>query len=150
MDELDKKILKLLQENARIAYSEIGRTLNLSVPAVSKRVGQLEKKNIIQCYTAILNPEKFEKRVTCYCFIILKNKTPETDRRFFDFTQSQPDILECHCITGEYEFLLKIASETTKHLEMLLVKLRQDYPVVRTNTCIVLSSSKEHPSISPA
>lgn len=149
MDELDVTILTLLQENARMPLSDISNRLNLSLPAVSKRVSKLERNGIIKQYTAILDPEKFNKRLSCFCFVILKNKTQGNDQVFRNFILSEPDIVECHCVTGEYEFVLKIVTESAKHLEDLLGRLRRETPVARTSSLIVLSAVKAQASVMP-
>lgn len=149
MDNIDLSILQILQKNARIALSEIAQRLNLSIPAVSKRVSKLESSNVILQYTAVLNPDKFEKRLTCYCLIVLKNKEINNCNHFYQFVIEQPGILECHCITGEYEYLLKILTASTKELETLLALLRRKFPVESTSSCVVLSTIKSELSVAP-
>lgn len=149
MDDIDVRILKSLQEDSRKPLSEISAEIHLSVPAVSERLRKLESSGVIKAYTTILDPEKFGKSIFAYCFLILKNKDPEKDLKFKSFLENEPDILECYCLTGEYEYLLKIRTDSTKSLENLLVKMRKEAPVIKTSTSIVLSTRKDEPSIQP-
>lgn len=96
-----------------------------------------------------MNPEKFNKTLTCYCFLSLQGKSEEADRQFYDFVLGEPDIISCHCLTGQYEYIIKIMTESTKSLEKLLAKMRHDALVKLTNTFVVLSAVKDEPSIPP-
>lgn len=149
MDEIDVSILKELQNDARKPLREVSQKVNLSLPAVSERIRKLERAEVISRYTTILNPEKFGKNLLCFCFLILRSKTPGSDHEFSEFVKSEPDILDCYCITGQYEYILKIHTESTKSLETLLARLRGNTTAKSTNTFIVLSTEKESPTISP-
>ncbi|WP_164914382.1 Lrp/AsnC family transcriptional regulator [Aminipila luticellarii] len=149
MDEIDVRILELLQENSRKPLSEISAEVHLSIPAVSERLKKLENSGAIKSYTAILNPDSFGKALFAYCFTVLKNKDPEKELKFKRFIENEPDILECYCLTGEYEYLLKIRTDSTSSLESLLVRMRKEAPIIKTSTSIVLSTKKEEPSIPP-
>lgn len=148
MDEIDLAILTILQKDARTPLSEISNNISLSLPAVSERLRKLEKIGFIKNYTAILNPEKFGKTLCCFCFIALRNEEAN-DQNLHDFIKEEPDIIECHFISGEYEYVLKIMVKSTKDLETLLIRIRGKNFVIRTNTYIVLSTLKESPSIAP-
>lgn len=149
MDEIDLLILKELQQDARKPLGEISQSINLSLPAVSERIRKLESARIIEKYTAVLNPEKFNKTLICYCFLSLQGKTIETDRQFYEFVRGEPDIISCHCLTGQYEYIMKIMTESTASLEKLLAKMRHKTMVTNTNTFVVLSTVKDLPSIPP-
>lgn len=147
MDAIDMAILKELQSDARRSLNDISRIVNLSLPSVSERLRKLERTGVIQKYTAILNPETFRKTLLSYCFLSLQGKTAETDRKFYEFVRDEPDIISCHCLTGQYEYILKIMTESTVSLEKLLAKMRHDTVVKMTNTFVVLSTIKDLPSI---
>ena len=150
MDEIDLIILKELQKNSRKPLNEISRSANLSMSAVSERIRKLECERIIKHYATILDPEKFGKTLTCFCFVSLEGKSKKTDERFYEFIRNEPDIISCHCLTGHYEYLLKITTGSTKSLESLLAKMRHDALVKLTNTYVVLSTVKDLPSVPPA
>lgn len=147
MDEIDRAILRELQNDAKKSLNEISRSVNLSLPSVSERLRKMEKSGAITKYTAILNPGTFNKNLACYCFVSLQGKTAESDRKFYDFVRGEPDIVSCHCLTGQYEYLLKIITESTASLEELLAKMRYNTVVKMTNTFVILSTVKDLPSI---
>lgn len=149
MDEIDLLILKELQEDARKPLSEISQNINLSLPAVSERIRKLERSRVIERYTAVLNPERFNKTLICYCFLSLQGKSMKTDRQFYEFIRGEPDIISCQCLTGQYEYIIKIMTESTNSLEKLLARMRHDTLVQHTNTFVVLSTVKDLPSIPP-
>lgn len=147
MDEIDQLILRELQRDARKSLSEISLKVNLSLPAVSERIRKLERTQVIKQYTAILNPGKFGKELLCFCFLALQVKTPKAVEDFFQFIREESDILDCHCITGHYEYMLKIHTKSTESLEHLLSELRNKTSARNTSTFIVLSTVKESPSV---
>lgn len=149
MDEIDLVILSELQKDARKSLNEISHIVNLSLPAVSERVRKLERSNAIIKYTIILNPEKFNKTLSCLCFLNLEGKSEKTSLQFYDFVLAEPDIICCHCITGQHEYVLKIMTESTKSLQTLLERMRHDTPVQFTNTYVILSTIKDMPSLPP-
>lgn len=149
MDEIDQLILRELQNDARKSLSEISQRVNLSLPAVSERVRKLERTQVIKQYTAILNPNKFGKELLCFCFLALQNKTPQAVDEFFRFIREEPDILDCYCVTGHYEYMLKIHTRSTESLEQLLSDLRRKTTAKSTSTLVVLSTVKENLSVQP-
>ncbi|MFD1952836.1 Lrp/AsnC family transcriptional regulator [Paenibacillus thailandensis] len=112
MDQIDLKILRLLQENARIPISEIGRLINMTGPAVNERVKRLEEKGVIRSYRAILSPAKMGKAVSA--FILIQAERCET---FAEFCGQSPDVEELHQISGQYNFLVKVVTESMESLE---------------------------------
>ncbi|MFC3800984.1 Lrp/AsnC family transcriptional regulator [Cohnella sp. GCM10012308] len=115
MDHIDSKILSLLHDNARISISEMSRTIAMSQPAVTERVRKLEEQGVITGYRVQLSPHKLGKHTTA--FVLFKtNKCPDLTA----FCESSPDIVELYRISGEYNFLMKIVTETTESLASLL------------------------------
>lgn len=147
MDLLDIKILKLLQNNARITVSEISSQINLSAPAVSDRLKKLESSGAIAKYTAILSPKYFKKELVALMFISLER--PKYTEGFLEFIAKKNDILECHYIAGDFDYALKIVTENTATLERLLSSIKSVPGVHKTRTSVVLSTHKEMPSIVP-
>lgn len=142
MNQTDQSILRLLQENARISLSDMGKRIALSVPAVRERIRKLEQSGVIKRYTAVVDSDKLDKHICCYCLLALRAKGAESEEHFRRLIASEPDVQECHCISGEYEYLLKITTESTQSLEQILRRFRGHIPVLRTNTLMVLSSVK--------
>ena len=72
MDTIDKKILKLLSQNANTTATEMGKTVNLSVPAVNKRISRMQKEGVIDYFTVVTNAKKLNKTVTAFVFIVMQ------------------------------------------------------------------------------
>lgn len=147
IDQTDHKIIQLLRENARMSFSEIGNRTSLSTPAGSNRVQKLQEQGVIKGYTAVLDAQAINRQIICYCQIFLQSKQKSSTQVFLDMIQEEPDIWEAYCISGDYEYLLKIVTSSTQSLESILAKIRSGIPAIKTKSSIVLSSLKEAPSV---
>ncbi|MGW8822865.1 Lrp/AsnC family transcriptional regulator [Paenibacillus lautus] len=112
MDQVDKQILFHLQSQARISMTELGKCVGLSQPAVTERVKRMEEKGIITGYNTIISPEKIGKCSTAYMLFRTRDCPG-----FLDFVRSSPCVTECHRISGEHNFLLKVTTDSTRSLE---------------------------------
>lgn len=142
MDDLDLKIIKLLQLNARITASDIGKEINMSVPAVTDRIKKLEAAGVIMQYTAVINPKKFGKELTAIMYVSLER--PKYIDKFLEFVKEEDDILECHYLAGDYDYALKIITENTDTLERLLNKIKAVQGIQKTKTSVALSTIKSN------
>lgn len=141
MDKIDAKIIQMLKENSRTTCSDISKKVLLSVPAVTERLRKLEDENIIKQYTIRLNRKKLELNILAFVLISID---PEHMSDFRELVIKSEWILECHHITGEYDYLLKIVAESTDKLDIYIVEVLQKIAGVKnTNTIVVLSTSKE-------
>lgn len=147
MDNIDIKILKILQKNARTTVSDISSQINLSVPAVSERLKKMEQSGVIDQYAAILKPAHFRKDLTAIMFITLER--PKYTEKFVEFIQGEDEILECHYLAGDFDYALKIITENTVTLESLLNRIKGFQGVIKTRTIVVLSTAKNNHSIIP-
>jgi Lrp/AsnC family leucine-responsive transcriptional regulator len=141
LDEIDLKILKMLQENGRMKRNEIAQATGLSVPSVSERMKKLEDAGIIKGYTAILDSKKLGKDITAFVFVSIDSS--KNYPLFIERVMDVDEILECHSITGEGSHLLKVKTENTSTLEKLLARIQSWPGVTGTRTNIVLSTIKE-------
>ncbi|MDR0885138.1 MAG: Lrp/AsnC family transcriptional regulator [Clostridiales Family XIII bacterium] len=148
MDEIDKNILKTLRYDARISLKNLSQSINLSLPATSERVKKLERSGVIKGYVTLLNPEKFHKEFACFCMVELSSHNVANDEIFAAFAKNHPDILECHRITGQYEYMLKIATTSAKGMEKILEAMKSKH-VINTSTFTVLATHKEEVTIQP-
>ena len=146
MDIIDIKILKLLQKNARITASEISGFVNLSLPACSERLKKLESSGVIKQYTAIIDHKLLNKSLTAFMFISLER--PRFIEQFLEAVVIENDILECHYLAGDFDYLLKIITEDTDSLEKLLNRIKSVQGVRKTRTVVVLSTVKNNYSVS--
>ena len=147
MDNIDIKILKLLQGNARITASEIASKINLSVPAVSDRLKKLDASGIIEKYTVIISPKKTNKSLTVIMFVNLGN--PKFADKFIEVIQKEDEIIECHYLAGDFDYALKIMTTNTETLEMILNRIKLVAGVQKTKTVVTLSTIKNNYSIIP-
>lgn len=121
MDELDRAILNELQVNARISNAELARRINLSQPAVFNRIRRLEARGLVRQYVALLDREKVGYDLLCFIHIRLQLHQPDQSTTFRAAVQALPQILECHHVTGDYDYLLKAVARNRQDLEELVV-----------------------------
>lgn len=147
MDALDLRILRILKEDARISYLDIGKRISLSTSAVMERVKKLEKSGAIAGYTAILDGKAFNRELTALMFISLES--PKFNEGFLDFVRNESDVLECHYIAGNFDYVLKIVTKNPETLERLLNKVKSQAGVMKTFTNVVLKTVKNEYSVDP-
>jgi len=140
MDTLDYKILECLKHNARQKASAIGEKINLSVSAVIERIRKLENAGIISGYTVELDMKKLGQDVTAFMEIGLEH--PKYYDSFSQAIKNNPNIISCYYLTGDYDFLIKIVTDSSDNLEMLHRHLKSLDGVQSTRTHIVLKNIK--------
>lgn len=145
VDDTDLKILELLQADARMKRNEIAEKIGLSLPSVTDRMNKLEEIGVIETYITKLNHKSLGKDITAFISVISESSTHYKD--FISHVQQNPEILECHSITGDGSHILKIRTSNASSLEKLLAKIQSWKGVRSTRTSIVLSSHKETFSI---
>ncbi|MBT3322186.1 MAG: Lrp/AsnC family transcriptional regulator [Anaerolineae bacterium] len=143
LDTLDKKILTELQKDARISNTELARRVSLSPPATLTRVKRLEKDGFIKNYAAIINRQKAGYDLLCYISVSLQLHDTDQVTEFIKIIQEMPEVLECHHVTGEYDYLLKVVTRNTEDLEdFLMNRLTPVSGVARIHTNLVLREAK--------
>lgn len=141
MDEIDLKLIKLLQENARYPLKHLAEEVFLSPPAVSSRIEKLEKAGIIKGYTANIDKLKLGYNITAFINLAM---SPKEKPVFYPFISSCPNVIECNCVTGPYSMLIKVAYNTTMELDAFIGQLQK---FGNTETQIVFSTPVEHRGI---
>ena len=141
IDQIDLKILSILQNSGRSRLADIADEVELSAPAVLERVKKLEAKGVIKGYQALLDGKKVGKDITAFIGVSIGNQ--QDIDKFATQMLCNPDVLECHHITGDESFILKVKSANTTSLEKLLGEIRSVEGVTRTVTRVVLSTAKE-------
>lgn len=140
---LDVAILRELQSDGRISNVELARRVHLSPPATHARVKRLEKEGLIRQYGATLDREKAGFDLLCFIQITIQLHQPQQVEKFRMLVRQLPEVLECHHITGEYDYLLKVALRNRQDLERFVVKQLTPIPgVARIHTSLVLSEIK--------
>jgi len=134
LDPTGRKLLQLLQTNARLPFSELGRVVGLSTPAVTERVRRMEEAGLILGYHAEVNREKLGYIILAF---IRVTTTPAQYPKFLTQANHAPEIVECHHVTGSESFILKVQVMSIPDLERLIEALSR---FGQTATSIVLSS----------
>ncbi|MDC0705934.1 Lrp/AsnC family transcriptional regulator [Priestia sp. AB] len=142
LDKLDIQILDLLQREAKLSNIEISKRVNLSPPAVHIRIKRLENEGFIKRQVAILNQEKLGFDLLCFIFMSTNIHQAEKLDALENALRSMPEVLECHCLTGEYDYLLKIANRDRKELETFIRKLNK-LGITRIQTSLALREIKD-------
>lgn len=141
LDAIDISILKHLQDNGRAQRNKIAEMVNLSVPSVSERMKKLEERGLIEGYHAVLNSKHFNFDITAFLFVQVDGS--ENYPNFVDCVKEEPEVLECHSITGDGSHLLKVRTKNTASFEQLLSRIQSWNGVNKTRSNLVLSSFKE-------
>jgi Lrp/AsnC family leucine-responsive transcriptional regulator len=154
MDSKDRQILQILQRDGRIAHTRLAELVDLSAPAVLARVRKLEDQGIIKSYQAIVEPEKVGNPIIAYIGVTLIHHQREPLERFSGRIRQFPQVLEAYHLTGETDYLLKVAAPSIQALEeFLMLELTTIPGVDKVHTSMVLSAIKtngEVPIASPA
>jgi Lrp/AsnC family leucine-responsive transcriptional regulator len=110
LDRTDLKILDILQTDGRISNSKLAELVNLSPTAVMARVQKLTKDEFILGYEAKLNPNKLNASFLVFVEVLLDKTTPNVLEDFIDAVTQYPEIVECHMVSGGFDFLIKLRS----------------------------------------
>ena len=135
MDKIDKKLITLLQNNARMPLKALAEKVFLSSPAVSARIERLEKEEIIEGYGVKINQIKLGYHITAF---INLEVAPVQKPEFYPFIKTCPNVVECNCVTGNYSMLLKVVFPSTMELDTFIGQFQK---FGRTSTQIVFSTT---------
>jgi Lrp/AsnC family leucine-responsive transcriptional regulator len=152
IDQIDRQIISLLQEDARLTNAVLAQKVGLTASTVHERVKKLEKKGIIKGYIATVDAEALGKPITAFIRLTIGSASAnyaESRNSLLNVCQSEADILECHSIAGEDCYILKVRAAGPADLEKLLGRIRSSAPIVRTITNIVLSTFKQTSKVTP-
>lgn len=143
MDSIDKKLLILLQKDSKKTTKELSVKLNLSVTAVYERIKKMEREGIIQNYVALINRSKVNKSFVVFCHIKLIQHTREFLTKFESQVVKLSEILECHHVSGDYDYILKIAvRDMEEYRKFLVTKLTTLDHIGSTHSTFMISEVK--------
>jgi Lrp/AsnC family leucine-responsive transcriptional regulator len=143
MDNTDKKLLSLLQTDAKQTTKALSLKLNLSVTAVYERIKKLDRDGIIDKYVAILNRSKIDKGFVVFCHLKLIQHTKEFLTKFESEVVKLNEVLECHHVSGDYDYILKIAvKDMEAYREFLVTKLTTLDHIGSTHSTFMISEVK--------
>ncbi|MBI9071413.1 MAG: Lrp/AsnC family transcriptional regulator [Melioribacteraceae bacterium] len=141
LDDLDIKLLNILQVDGRTKRSSLAEAIGLSLPSLSERLRKLENKGVIEGYFTKLNKKIFGYDALAFITVVMDSSEESGSIR--GLVDTTPQIIECHSILGKGSFILKVVVKDTAALEELLGQIQAWPGVVRTNTSFVLSTLKE-------
>lgn len=143
LDSVDRQILRELQADGRISNVDLARRIGLSSSATHARIRRLEQQGYVDRYAALLNRELVGYDMLCFVNVSLQMHQPQQVEQFRMAVQSMPEVLECYHVTGEFDYLLKVAIHNRKDLERFVLRRLTPVPgVARIYTSLVLSAVK--------
>jgi Lrp/AsnC family transcriptional regulator, leucine-responsive regulatory protein len=141
ISENDARILEVLQRDGRRPYADLGAEVGMSGPSAHERVKKLEARGVIQGYAAVVDPRALGYDILAFSWITQAPGTTATD--LSDAFAAIPEIEECHHITGEADYLIKVRARDTRDLERVLRAVQMTPNVFQTETDVVFSSGFE-------
>jgi Lrp/AsnC family leucine-responsive transcriptional regulator len=148
MDATDRKILDHVQRRGRDTYAEIGETAGLSVSAVNERLRKLEARGIIRAWRAEVDPSAMGRPVLA--FVMVEVAGVKEDAAFRKAIRRLAEVLECHAVTGEWSYMLKVRLAALEDLESFIAsQLRPMAGVERAESWLATSSIKETSVVPP-
>ncbi len=143
LDQIDVSVLRMLQQDARVTHKELAKQVSLSPPGLVKRLRRLERAGVVRQYTTLVDREAIGLDLLCFVHVTLGHHQIEAVRRFREAVVEIPEVLECHHVTGEFDYLIKVLVRNHHHLESFLVEKLTPLPGVdRIRTSVVLREVK--------
>jgi len=147
IDETDVKLLELLPKDSSATATEMMSQVNLSVPAINKRIRKMRQSGVIRRFTTVVDGEKVGKPIMAFILLILQQASAVD--ALLQYVNADPDVLECYAVTGEYDYIIKVCAADVKALERKLTLLKQRKGVVKSHTLFALKECKLQVSIQP-
>lgn len=144
LDEIDKKILVILQRNAKITNAQLSQDIGLSPAPTLERVKKLEQSGLIRNYHAELNTEMLGLGVQMFVQVILKGHNKQNIDMFMNAIEDIPEVIECHHVTGNSDLLLKIISKDINSYQKFMLETISEIDVVdNLQSMVILSTMKD-------
>ena len=131
LDKIDRSILRILQTDGRISFTELGERVGLSTTPCTERVRRLEREGIIMGYNARLNPQSLKASLLVFVEISLDYKSGDTFEEFRRAVLKLPHVLECHLVSGDFDYLVKARISEMASYRKLLGDILLKLPHVR-------------------
>ncbi len=149
MDDIDKRILEILQERAKITNAKLSEEIGLSPAPTLERVKKLEQSGIISSYHAKVDIEKIGLGVTTFALATLNGHNRTNIEGFVEAIQKVPEVVECHHITGAGDFILKVVAKDIPSYQKLMLERLCDIPQVdHMQSMVILSTFKDSKVVS--
>ena len=144
LDRTDRRILEVLQDDGRISNVQLARKVNLTPTPCIERVKRLERQGYIKGYSAILNPEMVNAGLLVFVEIDLSHNSPDAFRRFREEARRLPEIMDCHLVSGNFDYLIKArVSDMKAYRELLGEKILSLPDVKGSRSYVVMEEVKE-------
>lgn len=144
LDRTDRRILECLQADGRISNVQLARRVNLTPTPCIERVKRLERQGYIKGYTAVLNPEMVNAALLVFVEIDLSHNSPDAFRRFREEARRLPEIMDCHLVSGNFDYLIKArVSDMKAYRELLGEKILSLPDVKGSRSYVVMEEVKE-------
>jgi Lrp/AsnC family leucine-responsive transcriptional regulator len=143
VDRIDRKILRLLQDDGRLSNVALAKKVGLSATACNERVRKLEREQVIESYHARVNPAKLGANLMVFVEITLTRTSSDAFAEFSSAVQRTPEILECHLVAGDFDFLIKARVPDMPSYRKLLGETILNMPGVNeSRTYVVMEEVK--------
>ena len=143
LDEIDLKILRLLQKDAKLTNKALSANLALSVTAVYERIKKLEKTGFIQGYVALVSKEKVDKSFVAFCHVKLVQHTKDNVKQFEREVIAIDEVLECYHLSGDYDYLLKVhVKDMESYRKFMIEKLTNLNHIGSTHSMFMINEVK--------
>ena len=144
LDRTDRRILECLQADGRISNVQLARKVNLTPTPCIERVKRLERQGYIRGYTALLDPEMVNASLLVFVEIDLSHNSPDAFRRFREEARQLPEIMDCHLVSGNFDYLIKArVSDMKAYRELLGEKILSLPEVIGSRSYVVMEEVKE-------
>lgn len=144
LDKIDRKILDILQSNAKITNAQLSKEIGLSPAPTLERVKKLENSGIIKSYHAKLDTDKIGMGVSTFVYATLKGHNKQNIEVFIDAISKIEEIIECHHVTGSGDFVLKVIAQDISSYQKLMLEKVSDISVVdNLQSMVILSTFKD-------
>jgi Lrp/AsnC family leucine-responsive transcriptional regulator len=151
LDKIDRNILRELQNNGRISNVELSKRVGLSPTPCLERVKRLEKSGVIKSYTALLDPAQLDASLLVYIEISLNRSSADVFERFNQAANELDEILECHLVSGDFDYLLKTrVADMSAYRKVLSQTLLRLPDIKDSRTYVVMEEVKYLTSINIA
>lgn len=147
MDAIDSKILEILSKNARATAAEIGGEVNLSVPAINKRIRRMQSEGAIRRFTVVADGKKVGKPIVAFVLVVVQGDAAV--KALLEYVAEDADVLECSAVTGEYDYLIKVCAADVEALEEKLLRMKKQKGVLKSHTMLSLMEHKFSPTVLP-
>lgn len=144
LDQIDLKLLELLQQNSRLTTKELAMEVGLSISPVYERVKRLENDGYIEKYVALLSPEKLNIGLIAYIGVKLTKQSSVTCDDFVDVIQSIPEVTECYRVAGRYDFLIKVCAPDMKYYRSFVLEMLDKMPNVGNISSTFVMAEVKH------